>query len=98
MDEDEQICDLAHHLKRLDQYRRNTNFELNISAKKEIKIHNKLEVELKEDDIEAARRLPKIRTENRLATIIVQLARRKLRDRVLEARKKVLTNADVTGL
>ncbi|KAG8275432.1 hypothetical protein J6590_086038 [Homalodisca vitripennis] len=35
---------------------------------------------------------------NRPATIIVQFARRKIRDRLLEARKTVVTNAETTGL
>ncbi|KAG8240881.1 hypothetical protein J6590_099957 [Homalodisca vitripennis] len=101
-----QIALLTSRVNQLEQYGRNKNLEFNEVAEVQGEdvegvvrcIANKMGVSLKEDDIEIAHHLPKTRKENRPATIIVQFARRKIRDRLLEARKTVVTNAETTGL
>ncbi|XP_046684761.1 serine-aspartate repeat-containing protein F-like [Homalodisca vitripennis] len=101
-----QIALLTSRVNQLEQYGRNKNLEFNEVAEVQGEdvegvvrcIANKMGVSLKEDDIEIAHHLPKTRKENRPATIIVQFARRKIRDRLLEARKTDVTNAETTGL
>jgi hypothetical protein len=103
---DKEIKDLNTRLNHLEQYGRNKNIEINevIETNNEdveqivVNLASKLGVDLTKDDIEATHRLPKTRRDNRPATIIVQFVRRKKRDEMLAARKKVVTNNQVTGL
>jgi hypothetical protein len=102
---DRLINDLTVRVNQLEQYGRNKNLEINEVAEVKgenvedlvRKISEKAGVQLKEEDIEVAHRLPKTKTENRPATIIVQFTTRKMRDKVFAARKKIVTNAEVTG-
>ncbi|XP_054259215.1 uncharacterized protein LOC128983961 [Macrosteles quadrilineatus] len=104
VEKDKEILELKIQVNKLEQYGRNKNLEVNEVAEVKgenvevvMKIAEKFGVQLEERDIEIAHRLPKTKTEQRPANIIVQFANRKVRNRLLEARKKVVTNAEVTG-
>lgn len=79
----------------LDQYYRNKNFEIhNVTEVKGeklvevvIKIGNKLNIGIKEENIEAVHRIP-LRNTNNPRPIIVQLNSRKLCDSIIRSKKK----------
>lgn len=105
VEKDKQIVELSMRVNQLEQYGRNKNLEFNevMEVQNEnveflvMKIAEKVGVNLREEDIEIAHRLPKTKTEDRPATIIAQFVSRKVRNKVLAAKKTVVTNAEVTG-
>lgn len=98
------IENLTNQVNHLDQYGRNKHFELSNVEETDgeiveaiiLKVADKLNITLREQDIEAAHRIP-TRVGSRPARIIVQLASRRLRDEFIANRRKVITNQQITG-
>lgn len=106
-EKDQVIEGLTRQLNTLEQYGRNRNLEIdNIEQVQGEDVENiaitvaeKLRIVVKESDIEVAHRIPSKSNSNRPLKIIVQLASRKLRDKILAARRRAnnFTSANIVG-
>jgi hypothetical protein len=105
-EKDEDIATITTKLNQLDQYSRNRNFEIdNIEKRDEedieeilINLAEKLHINLKREDIDAAHRLP-TRKDQGPPKIIVQLTSRKKRDEFVSARRQTaaITSKQLVG-
>lgn len=100
---DDTIKKLTEKIEILDQYSRNKNIEIcnipkveNENLKKIVlKLADKMEVGVKEDDIEVVHRLPS--KGNKIQPIIIQFQSRQVRDRMLNRKKKIITTSELIG-
>jgi Baculovirus FP protein len=104
-EKDKVIAALTAQVNSIDQYSRNKNIELENVAVSDgedveqlvLNVSNQLGIQLDPIEIDAVHRLPS-KFGNRPPKIIVQFTTRKKRDLFLKNKKKVITNAQITGL
>lgn len=102
-EKDLRIRQLEQRLAKQEQYSRRNQLEIRQADQKEnenvedlvISIAKKLDVNLMKTDIEAAHRLKS--APGKTPAIIVQTSSRKMRDQILNQKKKIITNNDIFG-